>query len=247
MKIKTLLFTAVLSITALSTNVFAQTVLQSENHNGIFGAEIKDNPPVSNIDNIENGAYVIYEGVDLTGVVAFSASVAVNQDGDRPIVMYLTNGLKGAAAVKTTELGTITYAATRTGWQTYFTTEIIMLSATETGVHDIIFEFPVRSLNTDFFTLYTQAELDALSVADNVKEGKVGYYPNPVNDALTIEMPTADFTQYTILDITGKVVKEEAIQSGLRKVELNVSDLSKGMYLINLQGIERRTFKFIKE
>ena len=60
-------------------------------------------------------------------------------------------------------------------------------------------------------------------------------------------MPNGDFNQYTIIDVSGKVIKKETIQNGLREVKLSVSDLSKGIYLIKLKGIKNRTFKFIKK
>ncbi|MEP1489454.1 MAG: carbohydrate-binding protein [Algibacter sp.] len=248
MKIKNLLFTAVLSTTALCSNVFAQDIiLQSEDAAELFdfdgaGLKINDNAGVENIDSIKDGDWVKYTSVDLTNIVNFSMSVASNRTGDKTVTLHLDDGVNGVD-LPGTAVGTITQSGKTGGWQTYVDSDIATLTQTVTGVQNVYFVFGVGDINIDYFTLHKSI----LSVSDNVKETQINFYPNPVADALTIEMPIGDYNQYTILDVSGKVIKEETIQNGLRKVELNVSDLSKGMYLINLKGIESKTFKFIKE
>ncbi|MEP3838542.1 MAG: T9SS type A sorting domain-containing protein, partial [Algibacter sp.] len=63
---------------------------------------------------------------------------------------------------------------------------------------------------------------------------------------LTVLMPNSKFNQYTIFDISGRVNKQGVITNDLQKLNIDLSDLSKGMYLINLKGIESRTFKLVK-
>ncbi|MEP3837161.1 MAG: carbohydrate-binding protein [Algibacter sp.] len=245
MKIKILLFTVVLSTTSLFSTAFAQAIiLQSEDNNGLHGANIilEDNE-AQNIGYIASGDWAKYDNVDLTNIVAFSAHLASNKTGDQTVTMHLDDGVNGTG-VPGTAIASVT-ANGKTGWQNYVETENGMLSQSVTGNQTVYFVFTFGGqFNIDLFTLKDAA---SLSVADKIKEGKIGYYPNPVNEVLTIEMPTADFSQYIILDVTGKVVKEEGIQSGVRKVELNVSDLSKGLYLMSLEGTKNSTFKFIKE
>ena len=199
MKIKTLLFTAVLSTTALFTSAFAQAIiLQSEDNNGLNGANIliEDNA-AQNIGFIASGDWAKYDNVDLTNIVAFSANLASNKAGDQTVTIHLDD----AGGVPGTEIGSVT-ANGKTGWQTYVETENGMLSQTATGSQTVYFVFTFGGqFNIDLFTL---KDAGSLSVADNIKEGKIGFYPNPVNDALTIEMPTADYHQYTILDILVK-------------------------------------------
>ncbi|MDO7171625.1 carbohydrate-binding protein [Mariniflexile sp. AS56] len=243
MEIKTLLFTAVLSTTALFSNVFAQSVvLQSEANNGLNGATItlEDNA-AKNIGFIASGDWARYDNVDLTNIAGFSTHLASNKVGDHTVTMHLDDGA-GAPGV---QIGSVTSNGKTGGWQTYLETENGVFTQTVTGVQTVYFVFTFGGqFNIDFFTM---KDAGSLSVSDNIKEGKIGYYPNPASDALTIEMPVGYYSQYTILDVSGKVIKEEAIQSGLREVKLNVSDLSRGMYLINLKGIESKTFKFLKK
>ncbi|WP_159023904.1 right-handed parallel beta-helix repeat-containing protein [Formosa sp. L2A11] len=84
-----------------------------------------------------------------------------------------------------------------------------------------------------------------LSINDNIKDG-FKFYPNPTSDKLTIKIPASQFETYTILDISGRVTRMGTIANGVQQLDLNVKKLAKGMYLINLQGAQNKTFKFIK-
>ncbi|WP_434035598.1 T9SS type A sorting domain-containing protein [Formosa sp. 4Alg 33] len=72
------------------------------------------------------------------------------------------------------------------------------------------------------------------------------FYPNPASDKLTIKMSASQFDKYTILDISGRVTRMGTIPNGVQQLELGVNDLANGIYLINLQGSQNKTFKFIK-
>lgn len=270
MKIKTLLFVAVTSTTALFANenlsgptsnnpvdheysllskavVAGDIVLESQNHNGLIPVagsllNIEINGVADNIGNIKDGDAVKYDNVDLTNIVGFSASIASNKVGDHTITMYLDNG-SGAPG---TAIGTVTNSIGKTGgWQTYITTATATLSQAVTGKQTVYFVFNYGGqFNIDYFTLINSS---SLSVSDNTKEPQISFYPNPVVNTLTIEMQTGDYNQYTLLDVSGKVIKEAKIQSDVSEEKLNVSDLSKGVYLINLKGLKSKTFKFIKE
>lgn len=272
MKIKTLLLLAVTSTTVLFANeklnelssnipveqgsgivyeaftnnpLAGDITLQSENVDQLFdfsgdnSLTLEDNE-AKNIGYIKEGDWVKYSNVDLTGIVSFSVNLASNKEGDRTITMHLDNG----AGAPGTAIGIVFQSGKTGGWQTYIDSDVATFSQSVTGVQNVYFVFGAGNINVDFFTLNYDAS--SLSVSDNIKD-KINYYPNPVSEALTIAISAGDYNQYTILDVSGKVIKEETIQNGLREVKLNVSDLSKGMYLINLKGIKNSTFKFIKE
>ena len=272
MKIKTLLLLAVTSTTVLFANeklnesssnipveqgagvvsekftngpLAGDITLQSENASQLFdfsgdnSLTIEDND-VKNIGFIKDGDWVKYANVDLTGIVSFSVNLASNKAGDRTITMHLDNG----AGAPGTAIGIVSQSGKTGGWQTYVDSDVATLTQSVTGVQNVYFVFGAGNINVDFFTLNYDAS--SLSVSDNI-EAQINYYPNPVSDALTIAMPNGDFNQYTIIDVSGKVIKKETIQNGLREVKLSVSDLSKGIYLIKLKGIKNRTFKFIKK
>ncbi len=61
---------------------------------------------------------------------------------------------------------------------------------------------------------------------------QVTIYPNPVNDSFTVK---ANVSSLNIYDITGKLVSE--FKGSYRMGEsFNVSDLNKGIYLIELKN-----------
>ena len=76
-------------------------------------------------------------------------------------------------------------------------------SQSVTRVQNVYFVFGAGNINVDFFTLNYDAS--SLSVSDNIKD-KINYYPNPVSGVITIAVATGDYNQYTILDVSGKVI-----------------------------------------
>ena len=73
-------------------------------------------------------------------------------------------------------------------------------------------------------------------------------YPNPVKDRLTLvcEAAVREELQLKILDIHGKLVYDAVIY-GYGKQEIDVSELSKGVYILSLSNTsERRDLKFVK-
>lgn len=81
------------------------------------------------------------------------------------------------------------------------------------------------------------------------KEGKlesvtlVKIYPNPVSDVLKINSDT-NFTEYEILDASGKIVSKHKLTSN----EININQLSSGNYFIKLKDKENTILlKFIKK
>ena len=73
-------------------------------------------------------------------------------------------------------------------------------------------------------------------------------YPNPVSNNLTVHVPISKFSGYTVFDISGRVYQEGVITSNMQKLNIDLSDFSKGIYLISLKGNQlSKTFKLIKE
>ena len=72
-------------------------------------------------------------------------------------------------------------------------------------------------------------------------------YPNPVKDKLCIQKAlTSETTHITIFNTSGMIVRN--IDSRSEHIQLNVSDLPSGIYLINIiQNGEALSKKFIKE
>jgi len=68
-------------------------------------------------------------------------------------------------------------------------------------------------------------------------------YPNPVYDVLTIDGIDAMNTSYSIYDMHG----QQRLKGYLRSSTIDVSDLTVGMYLIEIQSANRNAvLKFLK-
>jgi hypothetical protein len=82
---------------------------------------------------------------------------------------------------------------------------------------------------------------------NNIELGQsIVAYPNPVNDQLTINNYSNMAVTYTITDINGKVIAEEATINSL--VNVNTSSWTKGVYFVNFKGENNstHTLKVIK-
>lgn len=61
-------------------------------------------------------------------------------------------------------------------------------------------------------------------------------YPNPAKDRVRVEWNTKERATLTLLDISGKVIRTQTLNQNYSDVD--VSRLSKGMYLIQVQSVE---------
>ncbi|SIQ85584.1 Por secretion system C-terminal sorting domain-containing protein [Chryseobacterium sp. RU37D] len=66
--------------------------------------------------------------------------------------------------------------------------------------------------------------------------------PNPASDFIQINTPMKPVKNYKITDINGRLISEGAISSDKK---INVSNLSKGMYFVEIDGV--KNFKFLKK
>jgi hypothetical protein len=76
---------------------------------------------------------------------------------------------------------------------------------------------------------------------------RVNLYPNPATNQVTIENIEQDaFYVISIVDLSGKEMVR--LQSNQNKVEIDVSDLENGIYLVTiLADSKNTTLKFIKQ
>jgi len=61
-------------------------------------------------------------------------------------------------------------------------------------------------------------------------------YPNPASNKVFIDLPNEAAYQISLTDISGKIVKQLETKIGKSMVEMNVNDLSRGMYLVELKN-----------
>ena len=72
-----------------------------------------------------------------------------------------------------------------------------------------------------------------LAVNGNVSASDFSVYPNPATNVVTVSNDKSSISNITITDLNGRVVKQNATNN-VSKVELNISDLSSGVYLMNV-------------
>ncbi|WP_162144475.1 T9SS type A sorting domain-containing protein [Aquimarina latercula] len=73
-------------------------------------------------------------------------------------------------------------------------------------------------------------------------------YPNPVEDLLNVNLSDIYYTNYILYNLEGKVLRNNKIEDGTNKLEVNMSDFSKGIYLLKIEGVETsKIFRILKE
>jgi hypothetical protein len=83
---------------------------------------------------------------------------------------------------------------------------------------------------------------------DNTLSESIKLYPNPTNDIINLTASNGlNLTKLEVVDINGQVIKSVPIENSTNK-EINVSNLSNGLYLINIYSLNGMvTKKIIKE
>jgi len=80
-------------------------------------------------------------------------------------------------------------------------------------------------------------DIPNLEVEENLILSKLELFPNPVKDNLTLSINRDEkIISYTIYDNSGFLVKKEEFKSKLNEQEINLNDLRKGFYIINIES-----------
>jgi hypothetical protein len=84
---------------------------------------------------------------------------------------------------------------------------------------------------------------------ESISKSEMKVYPNPANDKITIELSNANirYDHLEIIGYNGQVVLSQPIDLVKEKMEVNIENLSKGLYLIRLQNDQGQIYtKMIK-
>jgi len=87
--------------------------------------------------------------------------------------------------------------------------------------------------------LYNGTTLD---VSDLSPEQKFSVYPNPATDRIFVEQ--GDFQEYTISDLLGRTVKSGQLDADNF---IDINSLAQGIYILNITGESKQSFKLVKE
>jgi hypothetical protein len=81
---------------------------------------------------------------------------------------------------------------------------------------------------------------------ENSSQKEAAIYPNPANDKITVQVNSdLSGSTYTITDLRGRIILTGQINS--EKTDISISELPTDMYLLNLGGLNHRTFKVIRK
>ncbi|MEP3838976.1 MAG: chondroitinase-B domain-containing protein [Algibacter sp.] len=75
---------------------------------------------------------------------------------------------------------------------------------------------------------------ESLSVSDNLLS-KLNVYPNPAKNSIQLEHLNSTITSLSIYSIQGRKVLEQPISSSKSKIEVDISSLVNGLYLLNIK------------
>ncbi len=84
-----------------------------------------------------------------------------------------------------------------------------------------------------YYEVYLVDSCPPLSIGELI-ENSIILYPNPSSDIVNIHVENDDQATLTILDVSGRSVKELIIEKGEEAVQIDVSKFPKGMYFIQL-------------
>lgn len=107
---------------------------------------------------------------------------------------------------------------------------------------------PNSTSSNEFLPIVVEEDTNCTLGTNPVAEAGFSVYPNPTRETLFLNLEAnAQFNKYRIIDASGKVLTESNLISGQNTAAINVSNLSNGFYLIELQGENQSTVKrFIK-
>lgn len=80
--------------------------------------------------------------------------------------------------------------------------------------------------------------------------GAVTLYPNPAENEVTISMPNFDSSselELFIYDLSGRMVKKILPRNSDTTINVLVSDLPSGMYMIKIPALDNQSFKILKK
>jgi hypothetical protein len=87
---------------------------------------------------------------------------------------------------------------------------------------------------------------NTIDIETVVKQLDLEIYPNPVNNNININVANINSFDYSIYNITGKIIKQG--HSGNSSIKIDVSDMNRGVYILRIMNEEKSSiYKFIKQ
>lgn len=131
------------------------------------------------------------------------------------------------------------------GWQTWQTVKVKMTLTAGRGILRIKIVQPEFNMNWFRFL-----DADIINEAEDNRQGSLNIFPNPADKYLTIELPQNIQHQHKTLAIrslNGNTLMNNNLPNSEPFATVSIADLPVGMYIIEVQGLEKLwRGKFIK-
>ncbi|MBN2485485.1 MAG: discoidin domain-containing protein [Bacteroidales bacterium] len=115
-------------------------------------------------------------------------------------------------------------------------------TARTTGWGYSMWEFEVYGTET------SAKATEELNPTEKPDDATVEIFPNPVSEILTIAIgKKTAFEQLSVFDISGRLVLQQSLVAGDESIDVNVTALKNGLYVIKLTGEQTQTFRVIKQ
>ncbi len=100
----------------------------------------------------------------------------------------------------------------------------------------------------DLITLRSSLPCEGEFTQKYYLDGNAYIYPNPTSNELSIKTDTArEVLPVRIYDLNGRLISTEKAAVTNQEIRLNLAELAAGIYLIQVDGESRQTFKIIKK
>lgn len=204
-------------------NVAIPARIEAEHYQTMSGIQLEltqDEDGFINVGYIDEGDWITYN-LEVSEPGAYVFDIRYAGTGDGKAELYV-----GEQVVKT-----ISFPRTG-GWQNWRTLEDSL--HLETGSTQITFKVLNGGFNLNWIDLLEERFLPLASSTDYRSEFKM--YPNPASDLVVLEIPVMGEHTISVLDLSGKVVYSRTDSPATNKVELNLSGLPKGTYLVLVES-----------
>lgn len=221
-----------------TTGTSFSTTIQAESFTSMSGVQTETTTDAgggSNVGWIEANDWMAYPAVNIPAAGTYTIEYRVASLSGGGTIQF---ELAGGSPV----YGTIAVPSTG-GWQNWTTIK-----------HTVT--LPAGSLSFGIKALAGGWNINWFAITQGVKSGRIDdaeidnsisfeAYPVPLTDRLTLKYASNVYQKVTITDITGKVILVKAIEPYSSMMEINVSNLKKGAYYLNLFGNGSKTGKMI--
>jgi len=128
-------------------------------------------------------------------------------------------------------------------------------TAPVSGTGNVMFSTALCAANGNMATSGDVIYKSSLSITEDVSSSiananntKISISPNPASNLINVKFDNNSYSFYSIIDITGKTLIKENINTGINTLSVDISKIAKGTYFLKLEGNNSnpKLNKFIK-